>query len=516
MASGSTPMRDRASVVAEIALARNRLEALESELSLIDSTSSPPDPPKKDTRPMSLREYKRYGRQMLIKPIGLPGQLKLKHSHVLVVGAGGLGCPVLLYLAAGGIGEVTILDHDSVELSNLHRQVLHTEQRVGMSKAQSAKIALEAINSDIRVHAHQLPFIPSIFHSAETPASLTTRGTFDLILDCTDNPATRHFLNAYAVAMDVPLVSGGAVRADGTVGVYNLPLAPSPTSSSTFEERGPCYACLFPPAPSPEPTATPASKSLLEQDLELERQSLQGTGACADEGVLGVNCGIVGIGMAAESIKVILGIAKPTLHLFAPLSSSPYRTIKTRPRKETCPTCGTFSQNDPSKTTTPQSRWQKFLSSDNGVWQGWQDPLCSVPGIGERVSEGAEDRKDERIKVEQLKREFGVEPGMVLVDTRPETEFGIVNVEGSKNVPFAQLLKNPSLALRPTTSNEAATVKTVAFLCRRGNDSLLASRALRRWIADNKGQAEDDKVRIVDVIGGLTAYAKTEEGFPIY
>ncbi|KAL8278437.1 hypothetical protein RQP46_009127 [Phenoliferia psychrophenolica] len=182
-------MRLRTAIEADLARAREQVALLEAELA---ASIAPPRPP--TTLPLSAREYKRYGRQMILNAVGLPGQLALKSARVLVVGAGGLGCPVLLYLAAAGVGELTILDHDSVELSNLHRQVLHTEARVGVNKAQSALEALTALNSDIKIHAIPVAFTPSLF-GADTPPSLL-HPQFSLILDCTDNPATRHFLNA--------------------------------------------------------------------------------------------------------------------------------------------------------------------------------------------------------------------------------------------------------------------------------------------------------------------------------
>ncbi|GAA6062530.1 hypothetical protein JCM10212_001580 [Sporobolomyces blumeae] len=572
--------RTRTSILADIEAAKLRLAQLEQELlSLPDlappsptrparATPSPSDDAALDRGarwewPLSLREYKRYGRQMLISPVGLPGQIKLKGSHVLVVGAGGLGCPVLLYLAAAGVGEITILDHDTVELSNLHRQVLHTEARAGMSKAESAKLALQALNSDVKINAYQLPFTPSLFfdpaapsifrRDPSTPPSPSTHERpFTLVLDCTDNPATRHFLNAYTVALRVPLVSGGAVRAEGTVGVYGLTIAPTnasaPPSTSKREEaeepegteRGPCYACLFPPAP----TVVQDRMTLLtdlEADLDAQRRSLEGTGACADEGVLGVNCGIVGIGMAAEAVKVILEIAKPTLHLFAPLSPTPYRTIRTRPRKPTCVTCGTYptatspsTSNMPSvggsspgeAVSTPRTRWTAFLSSPEQTWPGWQDPLCDVPGVGD-LALGGTARDDDRIKPDELKGMLRREGAsrVRIIDTRPAPEFGIASVEGSANIPFARFLKDPSVALSPpvggidtlctTRRADDSTPDTVVFLCRRGNDSLLAARALKRHVATERvGSARG--VRIVDVAGGLTAWAKSEEGFPVY
>ncbi|GAA5960811.1 hypothetical protein JCM21900_002290 [Sporobolomyces salmonicolor] len=554
MAVSAVPApRDASTIRSELAQARARIAQLEAELAALSPASAPanassdasaPVPVsandsatkrKERAWPLSAREYKRYGRQMLLSSVGLPGQLKLKKAHVLVVGAGGLGCPVLLYLAAAGVGEITILDHDTVELSNLHRQVLHTEGRVGMSKAESARIGLQALNSDILIHAHPLAFTPSLFHTPSAPLGLlrASPSPFTLILDCTDNPATRHFLNAYAVAVGVPLVSGGAVRAEGTVGVYGLPLR------GAADERGPCYACIFPPAPPPAPTTGETQTlSPLEADLAAERASLAGTGACADEGVLGILCGVIGLGMAAEAVKVLLGAAQPTLQLFAPLSPTPYRTIKTRPRKPTCPSCGTLPSSSLSSSTpscpspsTPESRWSAFLCSASQTWPGWVDPLCALPGVGELAAK--QGRHDTRIKVDELR---GLLEGRArVVDTRPEAEFGIASVEGSVNIPFARLLKDPSLALSAPSApveGSAAPLSTlttpplglaepaqaIVFICRRGNDSLLASRALRRWLAENQDEREG-RVKVVDVVGGLNAWANEEageKGFPVY
>ncbi|GAA5836039.1 hypothetical protein JCM11251_006631 [Rhodosporidiobolus azoricus] len=574
----SFPARKREAILADLQQARRRVQYLEEELAAAPSTSSAEPsqevdrdehrreeaakaenstehssaPPRRDW-PLSLREYKRYGRQMMLSGVGLPGQLKLKSAHVLVVGAGGLGCPVLLYLAAAGVGEITILDHDTVELSNLHRQVLHTEGRVGMGKAESAKIGLEALNSDIAVHALSLAFTPSLFHSTNpsfpspVPSSVLN-GSLSLILDCTDNPATRHFLNAYSVAHRIPLVSGGAVRAEGTVGAYGLPLK-SKEGATVEQEYGPCYACIFPPSPPPAnpptwPTPPPNETERLEreqaEDTYYEKLSLAGTGACSDEGVLGILCGVVGIGMAAEAVKVILGSAQPSLHLFSPLSpTSPYRTIKTRARKPTCPACGNFPISLPSSSlssspstedtlSTPNSRWSAFLSSSTGTWPGWVDPLCELPGIGSLAS--ANGRKDERIRVEDLRDVL--RKGGRVVDTRPAAEFGIAHVEGSVNIPFSQLLRNPALALPsllPPADAQASSPNSspaspaappapsdrVTFICRRGNDSLLAARAVKRYLAT---QSLDGPTMMVDdVVGGVTAWAKEgEEGFPVY
>lgn len=287
-----------------------------------------------------------------------------------------------------------------------------------------------SLNSDITIHAHTHAFTPSIFHSTHPLRSLLVDTPFSLILDCTDNPATRHFLNSYSSARGIPLVSGGAVRTDGTVGVFSLPLAATTTEPSS-PTRGPCYACVFPPTPKAEVQETEPSQ--LELDLAAERAALQGTGACSDEGVLGVLCGAVGVQMAAESIRVLLGIgelsillslylhsaqptafaAKPTLHLLAPLSATPLRTIKLRPQKPTCPACSNAAD-----------KWSTFVSRGHGEWDDWDDPLCAIAGVGAApLREG-----ERRVKVGELSE---VLKGARIVDVRPKAEFGICSIEGS-------------------------------------------------------------------------------------
>ncbi|KAM0787309.1 hypothetical protein ACM66B_007083 [Microbotryomycetes sp. NB124-2] len=536
----------RASVQRELDEARRRVDELECELSELSASASDAvyddvvetkDSPSSNTTtqaqssaqewPLSLREYQRYGRQMVLSSVGLQGQLRLKKAKILVIGAGGLGCPVLQYLVAAGVGHVTIMDHDNVELSNLHRQVLHNEHRVGMSKAESARLSLQSINSDVRINAHVLPFTPALFHSDECP-DLVKRANFDLVLDCTDNPATRHFLNAYAVAHDVPLVSGGAVRTEGTVGVFGLPIR-DPDGSRT--DTGPCYACIFPPPPLSTAQDTQQAASLTQQEKELredqmlERQTLQGTGTCSDEGVLGILCGVVGVQMAAEAVRVLLGTAKPTLHLLSPTSASPLRTIKVRARKPDCPSCGHLTVDlDTVGTTsrsTPISRWQQFVQDENGAWPGWQD-LCAVPGVGHSGVRNSDVRSTSR-EVQTLS--LNQESSGLIVDVRPPAEYSICHLPNSVNIPFAKLLKQPRLVDDELENRGASTSPLgVTFVCRRGNDSLLAARAYRRFRATVPSKSDDADaantsidVNVSDMAGGLVAWSRqVDRNFPIY
>lgn len=250
---------------------------------------------------------------------------------------------MLLYLAATGIGEISIFDHDQVEISNLHRQVIHSLASVGINKAESAAQRMRSINPFVKINVFPFAFDSHLFSSTpsdiDSPSSSTAplspqdfhrvlaRETMEytMIVDCTDTPTSRHFINAFALAYRIPLVSGGAVRTDGVVGVYALPLASSSTpEESTMEEieTGPCYACVFPPSPPPIPLHIPSSDpstspvaqkiiddaAVLAQERSEESAALLGTGACSDEGVLGLLCGVVGLGMGSEVTRGILGL----------------------------------------------------------------------------------------------------------------------------------------------------------------------------------------------------------------
>ncbi|KAF7338605.1 Adenylyltransferase and sulfurtransferase UBA4 [Mycena venus] len=243
---------------------------------------------------LALDDYPRYGRQMILDGFGLPGQLKLQNSSVVVIGAGGLGCPALQYLGAAGIGRIGIVDHDVVEISNLQRQILHDESKLGMSKAESAASALRKINSRLTVDAMNVALTPDNALELLTP--------YDIILDCTDNAPTRYLLSDTAVALDKPLVSGAAQKFEGQLCTYNL------------GPEGPCYRCLFP---------VPPARELV--------------GTCEETGILGAVTGVIGNMQALEAIKIITGLhdKKPSLLLFSALGSPPFRSIKLRSRKAT-------------------------------------------------------------------------------------------------------------------------------------------------------------------------------------
>lgn len=241
----------------------------------------------------------RYSRHLLLPEIGVVGQLKLQQSRVVLVGAGGLGSPAALYLAAAGIGTLALIDDDRVERSNLQRQVLHTDARVGVNKVESAAIALHALNPRVqfdlrneRLHADN---VEALLHGA------------DVVIDGADNFATRYLLNAACLQLKLPLVYGAVHRFTGQVSVFDSRRADSP-----------CYRCLFPEPPS----AADAPN-------------------CSEAGVLGVLPGIIGLLQASETIKLLLDIGAPLvgrLLCFDALAAS-FRELRL-PRDAQCPGCG--------------------------------------------------------------------------------------------------------------------------------------------------------------------------------
>jgi molybdopterin/thiamine biosynthesis adenylyltransferase len=247
---------------------------------------------------MNDNQLLRYSRHILLDEIGIEGQEKLLAARALVIGAGGLGSPAAFYLASAGIGKITLVDNDTVDLTNLQRQILHTTERIGQPKAQSGKQTLAQINPEIEVVA--------LTERAEGArlAELVQQAT--VVLDCSDNFATRHAVNRACVQHKVPLVSGAAIRFDGQISVFD-------------PRRGdaPCYACLFPP----------------EQQFEEV--------LCSTMGVFAPLVGIIGTMQAAEALKVVAGIGESLAGRLLLLDGRGMEWTSIRvARNATCPVCG--------------------------------------------------------------------------------------------------------------------------------------------------------------------------------
>lgn len=239
----------------------------------------------------------RYSRHILLDDLGVEGQRRIVRGHALVIGAGGLGSPALLYLASAGVGTITLADHDTVDRTNLQRQIAHTDARVGWPKVTSAAATVAALNPEVKVRAMQ--------QRAEAALLDAWVAEADVVLDCSDNFATRHAVNAACVAHRKPLVSGAAIGFDGQISVYD-----------TRDAAAPCYACVFPP----------------EATYEEAR--------CATMGVFAPLVGIIGTMQAAEALKLLVGIGPSLAGRLQMLDARAMEWTEIRlGRQAHCPVC---------------------------------------------------------------------------------------------------------------------------------------------------------------------------------
>ncbi len=246
---------------------------------------------------MNDEQLLRYARHVMLDDIGIEGQRRLLAAHVLVIGAGGLGSPVALYLGSAGVGRMTVLDDDTVDLSNLQRQIAHNQSRLGLPKAESVRATVAAINPDVQCRA--------LVRRADAALLDELLPTVDLVLDCCDNFATRHAVNDACVRHGKPLVSGAAIGWDAQIAVYD-----------TRRADAPCYACVFPP------------------DAGYEDVS------CNTMGVFAPLVGIVGSVQAAEALKLIIGTGEALAGRLLMLDARSLRWDSiTMARQPNCPVC---------------------------------------------------------------------------------------------------------------------------------------------------------------------------------
>ncbi|KAG7161914.1 Adenylyltransferase and sulfurtransferase MOCS3-like [Homarus americanus] len=400
--------------------------------------------PKTET-PLNQAEIARYSRQLILPEFGPRGQRKLIAASVLIVGCGGLGCPSAIYLAAAGVGRLGLIDYDVVELNNLHRQILHTEKRVGISKAVSVASTVKALNSHVEVIPYEVALTSDV--------ALQVISNYDLVLDCTDNVATRYLLNDACVMANKTLVSGSALRYEGQLTVYHY-------------QGGPCYRCIHPKPPPPETVAN-----------------------CSDGGVLGVVPGLIGCMQALEAIKIISGLGSPLsqkLLLFDGLQGS-FRTVRLRGNKDSCEVCG----------ETPSI--VKLIDYEQ---------FCGAPATDKSRNTTLLE-KDKRVTVEEYKAIVDAKSPYVLIDVRLPVELEICSLPNCMNIPLTNICKAESTAAIKETLSSLGT-KKVYCVCRRGNDSQLAVQQLQSALNHNDYQ-------IKDIIGGLTAWAHTiDSTFPVY
>lgn len=358
------------------------------------------------------------------------------------------GCPSALYLCAAGIGHIGIVDYDTVELNNLHRQVVHQEQSVGISKAQSIRNQLTKLNATVNV----TPYMVSL----NSNNALKIIRDYDIVLDATDNVATRYLLNDACVFASKPLVSGSALQFEGQLTVYNY-------------KNGPCYRCLFPKPPPPETVTN-----------------------CGDGGVLGAITGVIGCLQALEAIKIVIGIdncLSGRLLLFDG-SQSTFRNVKLRGKSTNCDVCV-----EPREISglIDYEQFCGMKASDKDF------KLTLLP-------------QNQRITVEQLKDCRQSNNQHLLIDVRSENEYEICRLDQSENYPI-KMFKDSNSNDRKALIERIKTQKIpqVFVICRRGNDSQIAAKKLMDELTD------DDSIPIRDVIGGLHAWTnQIDENFPKY
>jgi len=330
---------------------------------------------------LTVEEVRRYSRHLIIPDVAMAGQQRLMNAKVLCVGAGGLGSPALMYLAAAGVGTLGIVEFDTVDESNLQRQIIHGQSDIGKSKALSAKEKIAEINPNVNVVVHEVRL--------DTDNVMEIFAQYDLIVDGTDNFATRYLVNDACVLLKKPYVWGSIYRFDGQASVF-------------WAEYGPCYRCLYPEPPPPGMVPS-----------------------CAEGGVLGVLCASIGSIQTTEAIKLITGIGEPLigqLMIYDALEMS-YRKIKVR-KDPKCPLCS----EKPSQTA---------LLLD-------YEAFCGV------LSDAAEVAvKDSTISVSDLKTKIDKKENFLLIDVREPSEFEIVRIPGSVLIPKQGFLDGSALAGLP-------------------------------------------------------------------
>jgi adenylyltransferase/sulfurtransferase len=329
---------------------------------------------------LSIDEVRRYSRHLIIPDVAMDGQKRLKNAKVLAVGAGGLGSPTLMYLAAAGVGTLGIVEFDTVDESNLQRQIIHGQSDIGRPKAESARDSIKEINPLVNVVIHNEALTnDNVFQIFEQ---------YDLIVDGTDNFATRYLVNDAAVLLGKPYVWGSIYRFDGQASVF-------------WAEHGPCYRCLYPEPPPPGMVPS-----------------------CAEGGVLGVLCASIGAIQVTEAIKLLTGIGEPLvgrLTVYDALEMT-YRTIKVR-KDPNCALCGE------NPTITGLIDYDDFC--------GAVSDEASAAVVGSTITSP------------ELKGWLDAGKSIDLIDVREPAEYEIVRIPGSRLVPKGDILSGEALSSLP-------------------------------------------------------------------
>jgi sulfur-carrier protein adenylyltransferase/sulfurtransferase len=324
---------------------------------------------------LSQEEINRYSRHLIMPEVGLDGQRQLKASSVLCIGAGGLGSPAAMYLAAAGVGRIGVVDFDVVDYSNLQRQLLHGTPDVGRSKLASAKDRLNALNPHVQVDGYEM--------SLTSQNALELFKQYDVILDGTDNFPTRYLVNDACVLSGKPNAYGSIFRFEGQASVFAAP-------------GGPCYRCLYPEPPPPGLVPS-----------------------CAEGGVLGVLPGIIGVIQATEAIKLMLDIGEPLIGRFLIYDALKMRFRELKLRKDPeCPVCGT------NPTVTKLIDYEQF---------------CGLRPEPQQTQASGGAVNDWEITPVDLKKRMDAGDLLLILDVREPNEYQINRIEGSTLIPLGEL-----------------------------------------------------------------------------
>jgi adenylyltransferase/sulfurtransferase len=334
---------------------------------------------------LTVDEVRRYSRHLIIPDVGMSGQKRLKNAKVLCVGAGGLGSPALMYLAAAGVGTLGIVEFDVVDESNLQRQIIHGQSDIGRPKGESARDFVREINPYVQVNLHT--------DRLDSTNVFELFAQYDLIVDGTDNFATRYLVNDACVLLGKPYVWGSIYRFDGQASVF-------------WAEHGPCYRCLYPEPPPPGMVPS-----------------------CAEGGVLGVLCASIGSIQVNEAIKLITGIGETLLGRLMVYDALEMTYRQVRIRKD--PNCAVCGENP---TVTELIDYEAFCGT-----------------ISEEAAEAAKDSTISVVEVKEMldAREAG-EIDFVLIDVREPNEFEIVSIDGAMLIPKGEFLDGSALERLPS------------------------------------------------------------------
>ncbi|MBW4438800.1 MAG: molybdopterin-synthase adenylyltransferase MoeB [Pleurocapsa minor GSE-CHR-MK-17-07R] len=405
-------------------------------------------------------EINRYGRHLIMPEFGLDGQRRLKAASVLLIGTGGLGSPLALYLAAAGVGRIGLVDYDIVEETNLQRQVIHGISSVGKSKIESAAKRILDINPNVTIDKYEVPFT--------SDNALEIAAPYDVIIDGTDNFPTRYLVNDVCVKLGKPNVYGSVLRFEGQLSVF-------------YAQEGPCYRCMFPEPPPPGLVPS-----------------------CAEGGVLGVLPGIIGTMQATEAVKLITGVGDPMIGrmlLFDALEMS-FTTIKVR-KNPKCPVCSIPREEVelidyeqfcgvPAHDHVPTP----ISVTENGVVVNKNVPIPQITSV-------------------ELKARIDAGEDLFLVDVRNPEEWEIAQIDHNLEIPkprimtAAEQVKLGQQALVDSVLNSIPRDREVIIYCRSGARSTDVITALR--------DLGFDPNKLVNLEGGILGWARNvDHTMPVY